>query len=75
MTDTQKQSRGFALMSPEKVAAISSAGGRAAHAKGTAHEWNSDAARAAGRKGGLVVGKRRRARLLAEAQAAEDARG
>ena len=41
-------------MSPDKQREIASKGGRAAHAKGTAHEWNSDEARAAGRKGGQI---------------------
>ena len=41
-------------MSPEKQREIASKGGRAAHAKGTAHEWNADEARNAGRKGGQV---------------------
>ena len=41
-------------MSPEKQREIASKGGRAAHEKGTAHEWTADEARAAGRKGGQV---------------------
>jgi len=41
-------------MSPEKQREIASKGGRAAHQKGTAHEWTSDEARTAGRKGGQV---------------------
>ena len=41
-------------MSPEKQREIASKGGRAAHAKGTAHEWSSDEARQAGRKGGQM---------------------
>jgi general stress protein YciG len=41
-------------MSPEKQREIASKGGRAAHAKGTAHEWTSDEARRAGRKGGQI---------------------
>ena len=50
----QKERRGFASMSPDKQREIASKCGRAAHAKGTAHEWNSDEARAAGRKGGQI---------------------
>lgn len=46
--------RGFAAMDPERVRAISAAGGRAAHAAGTAHRWTSEAARAAGQKGGAT---------------------
>jgi general stress protein YciG len=44
--------RGFASMDPEKQREIARKGGRAAHEKGTAHEWDSDEARVAGRKGG-----------------------
>lgn len=55
MTGTdRKERRGFASMSPEKQREIASKGGRAAHEKGTAHEWTADEARAAGRKGGQV---------------------
>lgn len=50
----RKERRGFASMSPEKQREIASKGGRAAHAKGTAHEWSPDEARSAGRKGGQV---------------------
>ncbi len=50
----QKGTRGFASMTSEKQREIASKGGRAAHVKGTAHEWTSDEARAAGRKGGQV---------------------
>ena len=41
-------------MSPDKQREIASKGGRAAHEKGTAHEWTADEARNAGRKGGQV---------------------
>jgi general stress protein YciG len=44
--------RGFASMDPDKQREIARKGGRAAHEKGTAHEWDSDEARVAGRKGG-----------------------
>jgi uncharacterized protein len=44
--------RGFASMDPEEVRRIASMGGRAAHEYGTAHEFNSREARAAGKKGG-----------------------
>ena len=49
-----KERRGFASMSPEKQREIASKGGRAAHEKGTAHEWTSEEARSAGRKGGQI---------------------
>ena len=54
MIGERKERRGFASMSPEKQREIASKGGRAAHEKGTAHEWNADEARSAGRKGGQV---------------------
>jgi general stress protein YciG len=44
--------RGFAAMDPKKQREIASKGGRAAHMRGTAHKWDSDEARVAGRKGG-----------------------
>jgi len=44
--------RGFASMNPEKQRDIARKGGRAAHSRGTAHEWTSEEARIAGRKGG-----------------------
>jgi len=44
--------RGFASMDPEKQRQIASKGGKAAHQKGSAHEFNSQEARMAGKKGG-----------------------
>jgi uncharacterized protein len=41
-------------MSLDKQREIASKGGRAAHLKGTAHQWTSEEARAAGRKGGQI---------------------
>src|SRR5438874_9055197 len=46
-------------MEPAKQREIASKGGRAAHAKGTAHEFTSDEARVAGRKGGEAVSRDR----------------
>lgn len=54
MPGERKERRGFASMSPEKQREIASKGGRAAHQKGTAHEWTSEEARSAGRKGGQI---------------------
>jgi uncharacterized protein len=54
ITGERKERRGFASMTPEKQREIASKGGRAAHQKGTAHEWTSDEARSAGRKGGQI---------------------
>ncbi|HJH23499.1 MAG TPA: hypothetical protein K8U84_02990 [Paenalcaligenes hominis] len=44
--------RGFASMDPERQREIAAEGGRAAHEKGTAHEFDSKEAREAGSKGG-----------------------
>jgi hypothetical protein len=52
-------------MSAEKQREIASKGGRAAHEKGTAHEWSQDEARAAGRKGGQIS-RGGRGRLMPE---------
>jgi uncharacterized protein len=49
-----KQDRGFASMDRTKQREIASKGGKAAHVKGTAHEWSSQEAREAGRKGGMA---------------------
>jgi hypothetical protein len=57
----KKQRRGFAAMSPETQRRIASAGGKAAHAKGTAHEFTPEEARAAGRKGGNRAQENRKA--------------
>ncbi len=57
MANTSK--RGFASMDRSKQREIASKGGRAAHAKGTAHEFTSDEARIAGRKGGEAVSQDR----------------
>jgi general stress protein YciG len=46
-------------MEAEKQREIARKGGRAAHEKGTAHEFDSEEARAAGRKGGEVVSQNR----------------
>jgi uncharacterized protein len=53
-TAERKERRGFASMTPEKQREVASKGGRAAHQKGTAHEWTSEEARSAGRKGGQI---------------------
>lgn len=50
--NSNRGKQGFASMDREKQRKIASKGGRAAHRKGTAHEWSSDEARVAGRIGG-----------------------
>ena len=61
-------------MSPEKQREIASKGGRAAHEKGTAHEWTADEARSAGRKGGQVS-RGGRGRLIVPAESVPSAGG
>ena len=71
MEGIRKERRGFASMSPEKQREIASKGGRAAHEKGTAHEWTPDEARNAGRKGGQIS-RGGRGRLPETPEAATD---
>lgn len=54
MKTAPKQKRGFAAMSKETQLEIARKGGIAAHRKGTAHEWTSEEAKVAGRKGGFI---------------------
>ena len=54
-----KDDRGFASMDRNKQREIASKGGKAAHQKGTAHEWTSEEAREAGRKGGMASHRRK----------------
>jgi uncharacterized protein len=74
MAGNGKSRRGFASMDPSRQREIASKGGRAAHSKGTAHEWSSDEARVAGRKGGEVV-SRDRAHMAAIGREGGEARG
>ncbi|HLQ24658.1 MAG TPA: KGG domain-containing protein [Acidiferrobacterales bacterium] len=59
MPNQQKKHRGFAAMDHEKQREIASKGGKAAHEKGTAHEFTPEEAREAGRKGGEAVSQNR----------------
>jgi general stress protein YciG len=61
-----KEDRGFASMDRAKQREIASKGGKAAHAKGTAHEWTSEEAREAGRKGGMASHRRRKQMMEGE---------
>lgn len=54
-----RRPRGFAAMDPAKVREIASKGGRAAHAQGTAHQFTTEEARVAGRRGGNAPHVRR----------------
>ncbi|MEX0932300.1 MAG: KGG domain-containing protein [Parcubacteria group bacterium] len=51
--DNEGRGRGFASMDEDRQREIASMGGKAAHQKGTAHEFDSESGREAGRKGGL----------------------
>jgi uncharacterized protein len=55
----RRERSGFAGMDREKQREIARRGGRAAHQKGSAHEFTADEARAAGRKGGVSVSRDR----------------
>src|SRR5262245_45850374 len=69
-----RSNRGFASMDREKQKEIESKGGKAAHAKGTAHEFDSSEAREAGRKGGVAV-SRNREHMAAIGRRGGEARG
>jgi general stress protein YciG len=58
---SRSKGRGFAGMDAQQQRQIASAGGRAAHASGHAHEFTSEEARQAGRKGGEARSQRSRA--------------
>jgi general stress protein YciG len=58
-SEAPRSRRGFAAMSAERQREIASKGGRAAHEKGTAHEFSANEAREAGRKGGQAVSRDR----------------
>ena len=64
-----KEDRGFASMDRSKQRDIASKGGKAAHQKGTAHEWTSEEAREAGRKGGMASHRRKQEQQTADAVA------
>ena len=55
---TEKRRRGFAAMDESKKREIASKGGKAAHLKGTAHQFTPEEARVAGRKGGQAAHQR-----------------
>ena len=54
-----KADRGFASMDRSRQREIASKGGKAAHQKGTAHEWTPEEAREAGRRGGMASHRRK----------------
>ena len=69
-----RSNRGFASMDRSKQREIARKGGKAAHAKGTAHEFDSGEAREAGRKGGVAV-SRNREHMAAIGRRGGEARG
>ena len=69
-----KEDRGFASMDRNKQREIASRGGKAAHQQGTAHEWTSEEAREAGRKGGVASHSRRGSGSNCHESATEDPR-
>jgi general stress protein YciG len=56
-----RKPRGFAAMDPTLVSELAKRGGKAAHRAGTAHQFTSEEARVAGRKGGMATHAKRRA--------------
>lgn len=67
----KNRGQGFAALSKETMAKIASDGGKAAHARGTAHKFTPEEAREAGRKGGrarALKDTQRRAERTAEAK-------
>jgi len=73
-SDPPKSNRGFARMDLSKQREIASKGGKAAHARGLAHEFTAEEAREAGRKGGQMV-SRDRDHMAAIGRAGGKARG
>ena len=63
------EDRGFASMDRNKQREIASLGGKAAHKKGSAHEWTREEAQAAGRKGGLAGHRKNKVEPAATATA------
>jgi general stress protein YciG len=68
------RSRGFGSMDPVRQREIAAEGGRAAHQKGTAHEFSSEEARRAGSKGGTAAHQRGTAHQFTSEEAREAGR-
>jgi len=71
---TEKRKRGFAGMDQQKQREIASKGGKAAHAKGTAHKFTPEEAAEAGRKGGKAAHAKGTAHEFSSQEAAEAGR-
>lgn len=74
-TPRRTSNRGFASMDRARQREIASLGGRAAHARGTAHEFDSAEAREAGRKGGEAVSQNREHMARIGRKGGENSRG
>ena len=59
-------------MDRTKQREIASKGGKAAHQKGTAHEWTSEEAREAGRKGGMASHRRKQQQQQGDGSPSEE---
>jgi general stress protein YciG len=70
-----KLRRGFAAMDRKVVSEIARKGGKAAHSAGSAHQFTSDEARVAGRKGGLTTHAKRREAAQRQQEAPREAAG
>jgi general stress protein YciG len=70
-----KLRRGFAAMDRKVVSEIARKGGKAAHSAGSAHQFTSDEARVAGRKGGLTTHAKRREAAQRQRKAPGEAAG
>lgn len=69
-----RKPRGFAALDPVARREIAGRGGKAAHRKGTAHEFTTEEARIAGRKGGEAAQARGTAHRFTSVEAREAAR-
>ena len=74
MATKEKDTRGFGSMDEQKQRDIASKGGKAAHEKGTAHEFSSDEAREAGRRGGEAAHEKGSAHEFSSEEAKEAGR-
>ena len=70
----RKSNRGFASMDPQRQREIASQGGRAAHQKGTAHQFNPEEAKIAGAKGGQAAHRKGTAHEFSPEEAREAGR-
>jgi general stress protein YciG len=70
----ERGKRGFAVLDREKQRRIASLGGKAAHRKGTAHQFTSEEAREAGRKGGRAAHQKGTAHRFTHEEAQEAGR-